>query len=131
MIYERNKWYTVGSSDPSPQIHGSIYFITKSGEKYAGTYLAYSQFSSLQGKVFEDFEVEKWIIREDWKIEKGTSTIESIYYNDVKILIELKSNLSHYWQASIIEVNSNEICKEPTREKALTAIKKLIEKKNP
>lgn len=126
MIHKRNTWYTVDSSDPEPQIRGAIYFITKSGEKIAGTYLPYSQFTSLQGKIFEKYEVEKWIIREDWKIKEGISTKETINQNNVKILIELKDDLSHYWQASIVDSNNNETCKEPTREKALSAIKKLI-----
>lgn len=124
--YERDKWYKVGSNNPKPQVKGSIYFATKAGKIYAGTYLNYSQYISLKEEIFEENEVGKWIIREDWKIKEETFLKDRIEYKGHKISIALKNNLSHYWQTNIEGVDSSILVKEPTRGKSLAVYRKEI-----
>ncbi|MEX1013832.1 MAG: hypothetical protein WDZ80_01565 [Candidatus Paceibacterota bacterium] len=125
--YEKNKWYKVESNDPKPQVRGSIYFVTHEGNTYSGTYLDYSDgFATLDDKVFGEEEVEKWIIRKDWKIKEGTSVKERFEYNGFTIFLILKSDFSHYWMAEIEGIDEIIFVKEPTRDGAIDSIKKKI-----
>ncbi len=116
--YEYGKWYKVSKS-PKPQNRGSIYFVTKDGRKYAGTFII-SQFLSLDEEIFETYQVEKWIIR-DRKINKSKQN--DLTYKGEQIRIENRQDLGFHWRASYVNNDKTNYINKESRQEAIAEIK--------
>lgn len=121
--YEQEKWYKV-SEPPTPQFHGSIYFVTKNGTMYAGTYNGYSQFLSLDEDVFHKNEVEKWKIRER-KTEQPKE--DSLTYKGKKINVKARDDIGFYWRASYLKDGDEIYVNKESKDEAIEKLKNKID----
>ncbi|GEM_PF-3931096 len=121
--YERDKWYKA-SENPTPQVQGSIYFITNDGKKHAGTYIDYSQFMSLDEEIFHQREVDKWMIR-DPQYEEPKK--DSITYKGKKIYLNARNDIGFYWRASYKENGSDIYVNMETKKEAINSLKQIID----
>ncbi|MBO6793657.1 MAG: hypothetical protein JJ895_07090 [Balneolaceae bacterium] len=121
--YERDKWY-MASEEPEPQHLGSIYFVTKDGQYLAGTYISYSQFLSLDEKVYEDHMIEKWKIRDRNSKSNHPSTF---VYKDCTVSLSTGKKVGFHWKASFQVGNEEIYVNKESEKEAIQAIKNKID----
>lgn len=121
--YERDKWYKA-SEKPKPQHLGSIYFVTKDGQCLAGAYISYSQFLSLDEKVYEDHEIEKWKIRDR---NTKTSHSSSFEYKGYAISLSTGQKVGFHWKASCQIGNEEIYVNKESEKEVIQAIKDKID----